>query len=270
MLKICDAHNDMLYKYTREVELKKYLESLPKYVKMIFCAYFSYNNSDANITDMKKKFLNLKEKKYIKTVENAWFLSLKNIDDFVLEKPFCTTLSHNQNTKLCGGAEDNGTLTTLGKQIIQILEDNKIIIDTAHMNEKSFYEFLKITKNPIFNSHTAFYEIFKHNRNLKNWQIEEIIKSGGFIGLAMYPKFFSNKKYCACDLAKSIFWFLEKYGTKTLGFGTDFNGISEFIEGINDYNKLYLIKDELKNLGIKNDDIKSLFNQNLTNFYLKK
>lgn len=269
MLKICDAHNDMLYKFTHKNELKNYLDKLPKCVEMIFCAYFSYNNTNANIFDMKKKFSYLKEKKYIKTVENAWFLNLKNVDDFVLEKPFCIALCHNQNTKLCGGAEDNGTITSLGKQIIKILERNKIIIDTAHMNEKSFYEFLKITKYPIFNSHTAFFEKFKHNRNLKNWQIEEIINSGGFVGLALYPKFFSYTQYKIYDLAKNILWFLEKFGTKTLGFGTDFNGIDEFIEDIDDYNKLYLIENEIKKFGIKNVDIKNLFSQNLTNFYFK-
>ena len=265
---IYDSHNDLLYKYKTKSKIKQYLNCIPTNVKKIFCAYFSYNESNASICDMKKKFSYL-DSRCIKTIENARFLNTNNFEEVVKENVFCLTLCHNKNNKLCGGALDNGVITNMGYFLINELENNQIIIDTAHMNEQSFWDFVQATKYPIFNSHSGFFDIFPHKRNLKQNQIEEIVKSKGYIGLTVYPKFFSNNLVSSKKLVDAIFWFWNKYGTNTLGIGTDFNGIDLYFDDIKNYRDFKNLEIKLKERGAKKDDIQKLFNKNLKNYYKK-
>lgn len=265
---ICDSHNDLLYKYGTKSEVKSYLKALPPNVKKVCAAYFSYNNSQANIFDMKKRFSYLNER-CIKTIENAWFLDKSNFTKVIEEKVFCLTLCHNQNNNLCGGAMDNGSLTDFGKFLIEKFENNNIIIDTAHMNEKSFFEFIKTTKYPIFNSHSGFFELFAHPRNLKEKQIKNIVDSCGYIGLTVYPKFFSNNLLSSKEICDAILWFWNKYGTNTLGIGTDFNGIDLYPTNIKNYNDFKNLETDLKKRGANQKDIKKLFYKNFLNYYKK-
>ncbi len=269
MLKICDAHNDLLYKYKTKQNIQKYINKLPQNIEKIFCAYFSYNNSSASVFDMKKKFSYLLSEKCVRTIENAWFINKENFMSIIENDVFCATLCHNKNNALCGGAEDNGEITQLGNFIIQKLEKNNVIVDTAHMNEKSFWQFVHLTQKPIFNSHSGFYSIFSHNRNLKTSQINEIVSSGGYIGLAMYPKFFTNNSYGIGDIAKNIIWFWENFGTNTLGFGTDFNGINNYPTNLHNYFDLLTLAQKLIEFGANREDINKLFSENLLEFYKK-
>ena len=41
-------------------------------------------------------------------------------------------------------------LSKLGKSVVKILEENNILIDTAHLSRKAFKDFSKITTKPIF------------------------------------------------------------------------------------------------------------------------
>lgn len=271
MFNIFDSHNDLLFKYNKKQEIINYLHTQPANVRKIFCAYFSYNNSkNASIDDMLCKFNFIKGvKSAVPAVENCWFLNYKNLEKFILAMPFCATLSHNLNNSLCGGAMENGELTSFGCDVVKQFEKNNIFIDTAHMNEKSFWQFCKLTNKPIFNSHTGFSFVYKHNRNLSDNQINEIVKSGGYIGFALYPKFFTQDKFSSKEICEIILKFWDKFGTKTLGFGTDFNGIEDFPEDVKSYEDMNKIAENLKNFGVKNENIKDLFYGNLQRFMLK-
>lgn len=270
MLKICDAHNDFLFKVKTKLDVEKYFKSLPKNIEKIFCAYFSYNNAkNVNVEDMKLKFSYLSNILAVKTVENCWFLDKTNIDKFVSARPFCATLSHNENNKLCGGAFGYGGLTNWGIDVVKIFQNNKIVVDTAHMNQKSFWEFIDLNEKPIMNSHTGFQSVFKHKRNISDSQIKEIIQSDGYIGLALYPDFFTNRQLSTTKLCEIICWFWDKFGTKTLGLGTDFNGIEKYPKDIKNYDDLKILEQELFKFGATKEDIENLFSENLLSFMKK-
>lgn len=270
MIKIFDAHNDLISANITLNEKEKYL--LNNKDNKIFCAYFSYNNdkkTSINYVKKQKEWLD-KFDNTIFSVENCWFLNENNLDEFLKLKPFCATLTHNQNNDLCGGSLDDGDLTLWGKEVVNEFDANDIYVDVAHMNQKSFYTFLKLNSKPIFCSHTGFYSLYNHKRNLSDYQITEIIKSRGFIGMAMYPKFFTIQNYGINDIVSNILYFWENWGIDTLGFGTDFWGIDCYPVGINDYIDLQKIALKLKDKGAKSADIEKLFCKNLENFINKK
>ena len=265
---ICDAHNDILCKTRDALELKSYFKvAKENNVKKVLCAYYSKNN-DKNVSINNIKYcFNLIQSITdiaIPTIENSWFLTPKNIDSFIALKPFCCTLTHSCANLLCGDAfEDNG-FTNWGKEVVKILEENNILIDTAHMGKKSFFEFSKFTTKPIFNSHCAFDFVYKHQRNLSDSQIKLIEESGGYIGLAFYPKFF-NKKINSKSICNTILKFYEKFDYKILGLGTDFNGINDYPEDIKDYKDMPKLAKLLKENGVENFIIDGFLYKNLLN-----
>ena len=108
-------------------------------------------------------------------------------------KPFAVTLTWNNKNQFGGGAHSTCGLTKFGKLAIKMLEQNGILVDCAHLNRKSFWQFTRLTTKPIFVSHSNLNCICSHKRNLTNKQIEFIAKSGGYVGLTLYQKFILEK-----------------------------------------------------------------------------
>ena len=266
MYKICDAHNDLLC--LKPEKIKQYKDNLPNSVEKVFCAYFSYDNTQASVEDMKNKFETMLTDKMVRTVENCWFVTENNFEDFIQTKPFCATLTHNKTNHLAGGAMDVGEVTDFGKKVIKMFETNKIVVDLAHLNKKSFYQVINNLTLPLFCSHCGFTFSFEHPRNLDDAQIKEIKNSGGFIGMAFYPAFY-NLPLSTKQLTDIICYFWEKYGTDTLGLGTDFNGITVYPEEIKNYKDMPILAQSLEKRGASKKELEKFFSKNLLSFMRK-
>jgi len=267
-MQIADSHNDVFYKFSTYDKISDYLKKVESEgVSSLFCAYYS-KTFDKKVTLKKIKnrfaFVRGKSKIAVPTIENAWFLTPKNLEEFISFQPFCVGLCHNDKNFLCGGAKSSGGITKWGEKVIFKLEKANIIIDTAHMNRQSFDEFSKLTNIPLFVSHTCFSTIFDHFRNINDEQIIKIVESQGYIGLAMYPDFWGKKSLSIKQIAKGIVWFTENYGFDTLGLGTDFNGITKYPKGLRGYNDIYKLELELLCAGMKRENIDKFFYKNLS------
>ena len=173
-------------------------------------------------------------------IEDAWFLNLENVECLIALRPHSVGLTWNDANPLAGGAHSRGGITPLGHQIIERLESAGIQIDTAHLNRRSFWQFTRVTTRPLICTHTALNAVHRHPRNLTNRQIRAIINSGGYIGLALVPKFLT-KDTISCgfyDLVKHIIYFKKHFGPNTLHWGTDFYGTDNLPVGINNYREI--------------------------------
>ncbi len=83
-------------------------------------------------------------------------------------------------------------LTDFGKKIIRKMNELGMIIDVSHSGETTFYDVLKITKQPIIASHSCVYSIANHYRNLKDAQIKALAKNGGVIFINFYPGYLNK------------------------------------------------------------------------------
>jgi membrane dipeptidase len=176
-------------------------------------------------------------------------------------------LTWNKDNILAGGCEGCGHLTSFGSETISRLNENKITIDTAHLNEKSFMEVANIADR-IICSHTAFSGVFDAKRNLKDYQIKMIIDRGGIIGLNLVSHFLSpSKKSDKFDIIRHIEYFLDKYGDANLCFGTDYFGAPDIVKVFNQYNKLPTIEKELKKIGYSDETIARIFYKNAEKFF---
>ena len=83
-------------------------------------------------------------------------------------------------------------LSSFGKEVINICNDNGVLVDVSHIGERSFWDIFNITKKPFIASHSSVYNLCPHFRNLKDDQIFAIKKINGLIGLNPYPFFIDS------------------------------------------------------------------------------
>lgn len=276
---ISDAHTDFITALKSTKEKEGYLNKIKRQRvdKVIAAVFTSQNNYTLNhIKQYKLEIEYLKTKcgvDLVFAVEDLGFITQDKIKDFVILKPFSTTLTWNFKNKFAGGAKSDSGLTNYGRAIIKELEENNIFIDTAHLNRKSFNEFVKITTKPIFNSHSNIYALHKHHRNLTDNQIKKIVDSNGFLGLTIYDEFVAGRDVTSLDIANQIEYLINKFGSNNFGFGTDFYGIdnSHLPKDVKTYKELERkITYHLKTKGFSKEIIDKIKYKNLNRFLQQK
>ncbi len=96
-------------------------------------------------------------------------------------------LTWNRSNKIGSSARDEsekGTgkgLTDFGKQVVTRMEELGMLVDVSHSGEKTFWDVIEMSKNPVIASHSNCYALNPHYRNLKDDQILAIAKTGGVI-----------------------------------------------------------------------------------------
>lgn len=124
-------------------------------------------------------------------------------------------------------------LSTFGFALIEELNRLRIAIDTSHLAEKGFWDCVEVSKQPIMASHSNARALFDHPRNLNDEQIKAIFKTEGLIGINFVPYFYTaDSKVKINDVLKHIDYLLSLGGEDYVGFGSDFDGISKTIQGL--------------------------------------
>jgi len=178
------------------------------------------------------------------------------------------SLTWNEVNKYAAGLDNENTLglTKNGIEIIKKMDELGMIIDLTHTNEKSFYEIIENTSNPIIISHGNAKSVCNHKRNYTDEQLLAIKDKNGVIGVAAIAQFISNKKenQNAYNLAKHIDYIIKLIGIDHIGLGFDFcyylyDGVPENnvlgLETIANIGNLFY---ELINLGYTDEDIEKI------------
>jgi len=268
-MKIFDCHNDFLTVLKSEKTINRYITSTD--VQIISAVWTTHLNEFEIVKLLERgKILEEKKGKTLLSIEDAHFISPENLDLITNIKPFSVGLVWNDDNKLGGGSNGISGLTDWGASVSMRLEENKILVDLAHSNEKTFYDFARLTNYPLFCSHTAFDGLKRHPRNLKDYQIKIIVESGGFVGLALVSEFLTEKKHATIDdVCDQILYFTTKFGCNNLGFGTDFYGTTNLPRGIKTYADLNKIEKRLLKIGFDQSEVEDIFYNNFIKFQAK-
>ena len=258
-----DLHNDFLTEIKTSIEVKKYAKNIVKSLNFLCCPIWTTKLKNAKNYIKNKQNLLKKHQNLQICIEDAGFLPSSEFGFLIDIMPKYIGLCWNNSNSYCGGAYAYGGITRQGKNLIKFCEQNNIVVDTAHMNYKSFFDFVQVTQKPIFCSHSGFCGIVNDKRNLKDTQLDLIAKSGGVVGLYFVGKYICNKKFATSDdVVKNIDYFVQKYGTNSLAIGSDFFGTTDLPVDVKDYFSMQTIKQKLKALGYKQNDIKNIFENN--------
>lgn len=127
----------------------------------------------------------------------------------------------------------NGGFTLKGRQLIKECNRLGMIIDVSHLSEAGFWELADTSAKPLMASHANAYAVCPHPRNLKDDQLRAIIAQNGLIGLTFVPYFVDKGETVAPDrLLPHIDHICSLGGADRLAFGSDFDGIDRWIDGL--------------------------------------
>ena len=101
------------------------------------------------------------------------------------------TLCHTGNNAICDSSTDprgpqhNG-LSRFGKDAVLEMNRTGMIIDVSHISDKSFYDVISLSKNPVIASHSNARAICSHPRNLTDDMMILLAKNGGVINASLW------------------------------------------------------------------------------------
>jgi len=114
-------------------------------------------------------------------------------------------------------------LTEFGRKVIRECNRLGVMIDISHAGEKTFWDVIDLTSEPIIASHSSVYKLCPHYRNLKDDQLVAIGKNGGVVFVNFYPGYIDSTYLEKADMIKMKYELerqilAEKYDTNSTSY----------------------------------------------------
>ncbi len=292
MKRMFDCHSDMLYDLwtnkTKGIEnrFKKY--HVPQLSQSVIqgSIFTMYSPNDFDLIEACKIALNeihLEELSHFKVVLGLEGLrNLKQVEDIdiLYQMGFRHAMvTWNEENKYATGAKSNPNrgFTEEGIRLLKRMEELDMIIDLAHLNEKSFYDALKVVHKNIIYSHGNVKTLCDHPRNVTDDQMKALAKVDGLLGLTLANNFVDKE-----EQNQTLDRFLEhlKHAISIMGidhicFGFDFmDYLSDFpnsnLEEVKDATFAYRIIEGMEKIGLSEEEIDKICYRNFYDRYQDK
>jgi len=177
------------------------------------------------------------------------------------------TLTWNNRNELgdgCAEEPQGQGLSKFGKSVVKEMNKLGMVVDVSHLAENGFWDVLDITSQPIIASHSCCQSICHHPRNLSDQQLKALAENGGLIGINFYPAFLKDEPCYATidDVVKHIIYAAEIIGTEHVGIGSDFDGIDQVPQGLEDVTKIPGLIIKLEKAGFSSKEIANIMGNN--------
>lgn len=124
-------------------------------------------------------------------------------------------------------------LKPFGFELLEQMGALGIIADLSHLNDQGIEDVLAHGRVKVAASHSNIRELAPFPRNLPRALAREIIRAKGFIGLNFCGEFLAGGRPATLeDVRRHGEAILELGGEKALGMGSDFDGISNWPQGL--------------------------------------
>ncbi len=276
LCRVCDegatvVENNYNTDTTRMSEYKAYTQIYAMYISPVF-----HHNPKARMADLYRVYCSsdFGSVKPLLSLEGGEVIeSLEDVDYLHKMGVRCVNLTWNNTNALAGGADDSDTgLTPFGRDVVLKLNDKGIFIDVSHLNDKSFYDVVKVTTVPLIATHSNSRTICNHRRNLTDDMFKIICKMKGCVGINLYPPFVRDTGVCHIDdVITHIDHFMELGGENHIGIGADFDGVSDNLPvGICGCEDLYKLFDKMSDLGYSENVIEKITHKNFHKIFTEE
>lgn len=179
------------------------------------------------------------------------------------------TLTWNGANEIGGGVGEPGGLTAFGREAVKEMERLDMTVDISHASVELAKDVFEISEKPIVASHSNCASLCSHPRNLHDWQINEIIRRKGLIGINLYPEFVTGQEDASMDdIYRHIDRILSLGGESVIAMGTDFDGAPMPSE-IADIGRLEAFYEHLLRRNLKESTADAIFFGNAYKFFAK-
>ncbi|MDO3676358.1 dipeptidase [Paenibacillus ehimensis] len=139
-----------------------------------------------------------------------------------------------------------GGFTRRGKTFIKDCNDLGMLLDASHLSEAAFWDLAAASAKPFVATHSNARAVCGHPRNLNDGQIRELIRRDGRIGVTFVPWFVQQGGLASMDgVLKHVEHICSLGGSGQLVLGSDFDGIDQWIPGLEHAGKIPLLTEAL-------------------------
>lgn len=188
------------------------------------------------------------------------------------------TLTHNCDNPFAMAAssipyrdKDFG-LTSYGVDCVKEMNRLGMMVDLSHVSYQTMVDVLNVSEAPVIFSHSSVYKLTAHERNVRDDVLLKLKENGGVININFCPLFITSGRADAAngsmaniqDAVDHISYVIDLIGWDHVGFGSDFDGIPNSPQGLEDVSKYPdLVKMVWKKYNASEEQISKLMGLNM-------
>jgi membrane dipeptidase len=154
----------------------------------------------------------------------------------------------------------HGGLTPVGRELLARMQDLGMIVDVSHLSEATFWDVLEATRGPLVASHSDAFAVHRHARNLSDKQLRALGDRQGVVGINFYPTFLGGATLER--IVAHVEHMVEVMGIDGVALGSDFDGITQVPEGLEDVSRLPNLTAALLDRGYAGGDVAKILGDN--------
>ena len=161
------------------------------------------------------------------------------------------------------GGEKKG-LKPFGFELLRAMDRRGVRADVSHLNEAGFWDLMERAALSPIATHSDCRWLCDVPRNLNRDQVKAIIDRNGFIGINFYSAFLrSDGPATLDDVVRHIDAICEMGGERVLGFGSDFDGIEAWPDGLGDPTGFPRLLEALRKRGYGEETLRGIAGLNM-------
>lgn len=195
---------------------------------------------------------------------------LREFDDDVHMRLIALTWNYENELGMPAKLDATTGLKPAGFEFLREMDARGIAADVSHLNEAGFWDVMEKAQVAPIASHSNCRWLCDHFRNLTRDQVKAMIDRKGFIGINFYSDFLALDRAATLDdVLRHIDAICEMGGEDIIGFGSDFDGIDAWPEGLSNPADFPSLIELLRSHGYKQEQLEKIAGLNYWN-YLKK
>ncbi len=160
-------------------------------------------------------------------------------------------------------------LTDRGIELVKACNRLKIMLDLSHLNEKGFWDVVRLSDAPLVATHSNAHAVCPHSRNLTDKQLAAIRESRGMVGVNFATSFIRpdgmrNDDTPLEEMIRHMDHLIEHVGVDGVGLGSDFDGATIPAE-IGDVRGLPRLVDAMRRHGYDEATVRKICYENWVN-----
>ncbi len=177
------------------------------------------------------------------------------------------TLTHNVTLDWADAALDSVKhegLTRFGEEVVHEMNRLGMLLDLSHVSPATMSDALNVTEAPVMFSHSNARALLDHRRNVPDSILARLPKNGGVVMATFVNSFLTSAKTATIgDVANHIEHIRKVAGVDHVGIGSDFDGITETVVGLEDVSTFPALFAELARRGWTEADLRKLAGENI-------
>ncbi|KAF2815499.1 uncharacterized protein BDZ99DRAFT_197355 [Mytilinidion resinicola] len=179
------------------------------------------------------------------------------------------TLAHNKNNMYADSAvakrPAHSGLSEEGKAMVKEMNRIGMMIDLSHVSDATMMAALDHSRAPVAFTHSSCYSLVNHARNVPDNVLDRLKENNGIIMISLIPPF-THKDGAAANVdhvVDHIVHVAERIGFDHIGLGSDFDGMTKAVNGVEDVSKWPNLVAKMLSRGIARENVEKVLGLNV-------